>query len=200
MKKYIYIGSFIIVLIAAVAWQNERIRVISAERNAYRQNTYALLSDVAFYQTQDSLNAVSVNQLELKLSEINRFRSEDMKRIESLEVDKSRLQQIISAQTQTIYELSGTFHDSIIYVDHYIQDTVSCISINDYWFDLEGCIDNSSKFAGTLVSRDSILCVEHVVPKQFWFIRWGVKERRLEIVSANPYTKIVGAEFITVRK
>jgi hypothetical protein len=55
-------------------------------------------------------------------------------------------------------------------------------------------------WTGRFESRDSLLYVEHVVPKRFWFIRWGVKERRQEIVSRNPHVRIVGAEFVTVRR
>jgi hypothetical protein len=65
---------------------------------------------------------------------------------------------------------------------------------------MNGCIGADAKFAGRFESRDSLLYVEHVVPKRFWFIRWGVKERRQEIVSRNPHTKIIGAEFVTIRK
>jgi hypothetical protein len=85
-------------------------------------------------------------------------------------------------------------------VDGLYTDTLKCISIHEKWFDLTGCIDAKSKFAGRFESRDSLLYVEHVVPKRFWFIRWGVKERRQEIVSKNPHTRITGAEFVTIRK
>jgi hypothetical protein len=49
-------------------------------------------------------------------------------------------------------------------------------------------------------TRDSLLYVEYIVPRRFWFIKWGVKERRQEIVSRNPYTRIMGAEFVVIRK
>jgi hypothetical protein len=200
MKKYIILGAIILILAAIISFQHERIRVIKEERNMYRQNTYSLLSEIEHYLTNDSLNAVSINQLELKLSEVNKYRSEDMKLIESLKIDKKRLQQITTAQTQTIYDLQGTFRDSIVYVDNFITDTLYCININEKWFDLTGCIDANSKFAGRFENRDSLLYVEHIVPKRFWFIKWGIKERRQEIVSRNPHTKIIGAEFITIKK
>ncbi|GHT60449.1 hypothetical protein FACS189451_00520 [Bacteroidia bacterium] len=200
MQKYIIGFGIFLLLIAAVCWQNERIKVISSERNSYRQNTYNLLGEIEHYQTEDSLNAVSVGQLELKLAEVNRYRSEDMKLIETLQVDKKRLQQITTAQTQTIYELSTTVRDSIVYRDNYIADTLHCIEIADKWFSLTGCIDENSKFAGRFENRDSLLYIEHVIPKRFLFIRWGVKERRQEIVSRNPHTKIIGAEFISIKK
>jgi hypothetical protein len=111
-----------------------------------------------------------------------------MKLIKSLEADKSRLQQIIATQTVTDY----VFESSL--------DTLNCVDISEKWFDLHGCINDDNKFTGRFESRDSLLYVEHIVPKRFWFIKWGVKERRQEIVSRNPHTRIAGADFVTVRK
>jgi len=197
--KYLYIGLIIAVLISVIVWQQERIKVIKNERNLYRENTHTLLGDRDQYQTKDSLNAVSIRQLELKLAEVNRYRENDMKLIETLQVDKKRLQQITTAQTQTNYSLITTVKDSIIYRDHYSTDTVRCIDIAEKWFDLHGCIEADSKFAGRFENRDSLLYVEHIIPKKFLFIKWGCKERRQEIVSRNPYTIITGAEYITIR-
>ena len=199
MKKYVDAGLIILSLTVVIGWQQQRIRRISAERNTYRQNTCTLLADIDRYQTLDSLHVASVGQLELKLSELARFRLEDLKLIETLKVDKKRLQQITTTQTQTIYELSGTVRDSFIYVNNYITDTLHCIDIQEKWFNLNGCIDANSKFAGRFENRDSLVYVEHVVPKKFLFFRWGCRERRQEILSRNPHTTVVNAEFITIR-
>ena len=200
MKNWIYIGLVILALTVAVGWQHERIRVISGERNMYRQDTYTLLDEIKQYQTEDSLNALSILQLELKLAEVNRYRSEDMKLIETLKVDKKRLQQITTTQIQTVYELKGTVRDSIVYRDRYIIDTLRCIEITDHWFDFNGCVDANFLFIGRFENRDSLLYVEHIIPKKFWFIKWGCKERRQDIVSRNPHTVIVGAEFLSIRQ
>jgi hypothetical protein len=200
MKKYIYTGLAAIVLLSIIGWQNNRIRTISVERESYRQNTHNLLGEIKSYQTKDSLSVISVGQLQLDLAEVKKYRSEELKLIETLQVDKKRLLQITTAQTQTIYQLTANVKDSIVYRDNYIIDTLRCFEIKDKWFDLNGCIDANSKFAGRFESRDSLLYVEHVIPKRFWFIRWGCKERRQEIVSRNPHTVITGSEFITIRK
>ncbi|MCL1936787.1 MAG: hypothetical protein FWF52_00115 [Candidatus Azobacteroides sp.] len=200
MKKYIYIGLITVGFILAVIWQQKRMEAVKNERNMYKQDAYTLLDDIKSYQTKDSLNAVSLGQLELKLSEVNKYRSEDIKLIETLKVDKNRLQKITTTQTQTIYELNANVRDSIVYLDNYIIDTLRCIHILDQWFDLNGCIDADSQFTGRFENRDSLLYVEHIIPKKFLFIKWGCKERRQEIVSRNPHTKITGAEYITIRK
>ena len=200
MKRGIIFSVIILLLLAVIGWQRAIIRVISNDRDIYRNDLYVLFEDNKAYQTKDSLNVVSIGQLELKLADVYRYRANDMKLIESLQVDKKRLQQFTTAQTQTIYELSGTVRDSIIYRDHYLRDTLRCINIAEKWFDLNGCIDANLKFAGRFENRDSLVYVEHIIPKRFWFIRWGVKERRQEIVSRNPHTVITGAEYVSIRK
>jgi len=200
MKRTIIGILTVLALIGIIVLQQCRMKAIRNERNAYRQDTYVLLNEMNDYRTKDSLNAVSVSELQLKLSEVEQYRSEDMKLIASLQADRKRLQQITSAQTQTNYSLNTIVRDSIVYRDHYQVDTIRCIDIAEKWFDLHGCIDANSKFAGKFENRDSLLYVEHVIPKRFLFIKWGIKERRQEIVSRNPHTKITGAEFITVRK
>jgi hypothetical protein len=210
-----------LILIAAIASLAAACYVLSgrlakekAEKEIYRGNTVALMSDLKHYQTRDSLNAVSVDHLLLTIDEYKKYRQEDMKLIADLKVDRNRLQQITTVQTQTTYELSGIVRDSVVSGNRFTEDfqrantafdglytdTLKCISIHEKWFDLNGCIDAKSKFAGRFESRDSLVYVEHVVPKRFWFIRWGVKERRQEIVSKNPHTRITGAEFVTIRK
>jgi hypothetical protein len=214
MKKYIYIGIGLAILLSIIFVQRHQINVAKKDRDTYRQNTYTLMSDIDRYKVNDSLQAASIGELSLTVGEYEKYRQEDMELIRNLKADKSRLQQVITTQIKTTYKLSGTFRDSIVWRDAFTKefagadaafdsiykDTLKCVTINDRWFDLTGCIDGNSKFTGRFESRDSLLYVEHVIPKRFLFIKWGVKERRQEIVSRNPHTRIEGAEFVTIRK
>jgi hypothetical protein len=193
-------GIVILSLSGTIAYFSERLKKEKAEKGLYQKNTDVLMGKVAAYQANDSLNIVSIGMLELKLSEYKKYREEDMKLISALNIDKKRLEKITTAQTQTIYELQGSVRDSIVYRDNYIIDTLRCLDIVNKWFDLNGCINKKNEFSGTFENRDSLVYVEHVVPKKFLFIKWGVKERKQEILSKNPNTKIVNAEYISIRK
>jgi hypothetical protein len=161
------------------------------------------LSDIERYRTADSLQSVSTGELSLTADGYRKYRKNGVKPIEKLKAGKSRLQQAVSTQTETVYSFEGTFRDSI---RHTVsgslsrRDALKYISINEKRFDLCGRIDDSGKFTGSPESRDSLLYVEHIIPKRFRFIKRGVKERRQEIVSRNPHTRIEGAEFVTVKK
>ena len=198
MKKWIAIVLTLVFAACTIILQEKRIETIKGDSDSYKATTYSLLSEIKSYQTKDILNAVSSGELKLTISELKRFRSDDMKLIESLKVDKKRLQQITTAQMQTVYDIRADTHDSIIVANNHI-DTLRCITVNETWFDLNGCIDENFKFSGRFENRDSLLYVEHIIPKKFWFIKWGCKERRQEIVSKNPHTIITGAEFITIK-
>jgi hypothetical protein len=199
-KIYIILGIIIVSLAGTTAFLTNRLKKEKAEKELYQKNTDVLMGKVEAYKANDSLNVVSIGRLELKLSEYKKYRAENLELISSLKVDKKRLEQITTAQTQTIYELKGSVRDSIVYVDNYIVDTLRCLDIANKWFDLHGCINKKNEFSGTFENRDSLVYVEHVVPKKFLFIKWGVKERKQEILSKNPNTKIVNAEYISIRK
>lgn len=197
MKRYTIIA--IIVLCAIVTIQHTTIKRVKNERNLYRDNTHVLLSENTLYRTKDSLNAVSVEQLNLTLKEYRKYRANDAELIGTLKADNKRLKNITTAETQTVYHLQGTTKDSIIYVDRTTPDTLECVEIVNKWFELSGCTNRRKEFTGRFVTRDSLLYVEHVKPRRFLFFKWGVKERKQEIVSRNPHTRIESAEFITVR-
>jgi hypothetical protein len=48
----------------------------------------------------------------------------------------------------------------------------------------------------SLVVRDTLTLVEHRVPRRFWFIKFGTKCVKREVVATCPYTEVVMAERI----
>lgn len=208
MKKYIYLIIAFAVLLAVIGWQSMSLKKAKEERDIYKNNSTTLLNDVTAYKTKDSLNAVQVGELSLRISEFKKYRSEDAELIKSLQTKNRDLQGVSKAQLQTIYKLKGQVRDSIIYVKGDTEtiirtDTLKCLTIKDKWFDLNGCIDKQNAFNGNFESRDSLIYVETVKYKRFLGFLWKtskIKDRKQDIVSKNPHTKIVGAEFITIRK
>ena len=164
-----------------------------------QQTVQALMADVERYRTSDSLNAAKAGVLTLRLSEMERYRAEDMKLIESLRVRKRELEQATSIQMQTIAALKGLVRDSVVFVydEIYLPDTVRTLNVSDKWIDLHGVIYQDGAFDGTLVVRDSLLVVETVQRARFLGFLWRtrrVKSREVDVVSKNPYTAIMGVE------
>lgn len=207
MKKYIYIALAFVVLLGVIGWQFTALKKVKEERDIYKNNTTTLLNDVITYKIKDSLNAIQVGELSLRLSEFKKYRSEDAELIKSLQIKNRDLQGVSKAQLQTIYKLQGQVRDSIVYVKGDTEtiirtDTLRCLTIKDKWFDLHGCINKQNAFSGNFESRDSLIYVETVKYKRFLGFLWKtkkIKDRKQDIVSKNPNTKIIGAEFITIR-
>lgn len=191
--------------VAAALWvQHAKIKRLTDERDKYRSNTEALLADVERYQTKDSLNAVTVGVLQLKLSEFEKYRADDAALIKTLQTKNRDLQAVTTAQLQTINELRGTVRDSIVYLPGDTVTTVlRCVDITDPWFELHGCATPAGNFTGTFVNRDSLLIAATVKYKRFLGFLWKtrkVKNRKIDAVSKNPNTEILGVEYIEIEE
>lgn len=184
-----------------IGLQAMRIKSLTGERDRYRSNTTALLRDVEHYRTSDSLNAVKTEVLSLKLSEMERYRAEDLKTIESLKLRKKDLEQITSVQMQTIADLRGTVADTVVMVQE-VRDTVQVLHVSDEWIDLHGIVADGA-FDGTLEVRDSIYIVESVQRARFLGFLWRtkrIKSREVDVMNKNPYTEITGIESIIIEQ
>ena len=206
MKKYIIIAAIALAVAAVVTiWvQRSRINQLTGERDKYRANTETLLQDVSRYQTKDSLNAAKVGVLELKLSELERYRASDAELIKTLQTKNRELEAVTTAQMETITQLRGTVRDSIVYLPgDTITTVLKCVDISDPWFSIKGCAMPDGEFTGTFVNRDSVLIVATVQYKRFLNFLWKtkkVKNREIDIISKNPHTKIMGVEYIEIEK
>lgn len=187
------------VLLFAGAW---RISSLEKERDRYKGNTAALLSDAKLYRFRDSLSAARVESLELTLKEYERFRGEDAALISELKRRNRDLSAVNKAQTQTIIELSAVPRDTVVIVRDSIRVPAVAVHCGDAWYDFDGVL-TEDEFTGTLRNRDSLLLVETVRYKRFLGFLWKtkkVKDRQLDAVSRNPHTTIEDIEFTTIVK
>lgn len=204
MKKYLILAAIILAVAAAFWVQHVKIKRLTEERDRYRSNTEILLQDVKTYQTKDSLNAIKVGNLELSLAEYKKYRADDLALIKTLQAKNRDLERVTTTQMETINELRATVRDSVVYLP---GDTVTtilrCVDIVEPYFDLHGCATPDGQFTGTHINRDSLLIVETVKYKRFWGFLWKtkkIKNREIDVVSKNPATKILGVEFVLIKK
>jgi hypothetical protein len=187
------------VMLALIWLQALRINKLTEERDRFESNTSALLSAVTMWRTKDSLNVAKAEVLSLRLAEMERYRAEDLKTIESLKIRKRDLEQITTIQSKTIAELRGQVSDTIV-IYREVRDTMQTLHISDKWVDLHGII-NSGSFDGTLEVRDSLIIVESVERERFLGFLWHtkrIKKRFVDVTNKNPYTTIVGVESVQI--
>ena len=206
MKKYLIIAAIALAVAAVVTiWvQRSRINQLTGERDKYRTNTETLLQDVSRYQTKDSLNAAKVGVLELKLSEFEKYRASDAELIKTLQTKNRELERVTTTQMETINELRATVRDSVVYLPGDTVTTVlRCVDIVEPYFELHGCATPDGQFIGTHINRDSLLIVETVQYKRWLGFLWKtkkIKNRKIDVISRNPHTKIMGVEYIEIEK
>ena len=190
MKKIIIILGVLVVVLVAY-FLNVRVSQLKHDRDTYKRNNAVLLNDVKYYRALDSLNAACVGVLELELSEYKKLKNREV-------------QNVTSAQMESITKLNGNVRDSIVYLPGDTTTIVlECVDISDPWFSLNGCATPDGKFTGTFINRDSILIVETIEYKRFLNFLWKtkkIKNRDFRIVSRNPHTKILGFEVVAIKK
>jgi hypothetical protein len=202
MNKWFWIIMLFLGLVGIIDWQYKRNQRLQMDCDDWKRTSYSFLEDVKHYQTRDSLNAASVQALELKLSDYKRYRSEEIQTIERMQTKNRELNQVIAFQTVTISELSGRFKDSVILAENRV-DTLRCLDIYDKYFELHGCADSDGNFGGNIISRDSFLIAVTTKYKRFLGFLWRtgkVENRQVDLVSKKLNTRILGVEFVEIKK
>ena len=190
------------ILAAAIAFilLNKRIDRLTDERDRYKGNTTALLSDVEHYRVRDSLNAARVQSLELTLKEYERFRADDAELIRSLKQRNRDLAAINKTQSQTIIDLRAVPRDTVVLVRDSIITPAVAVHCGDAWYNFDGIL-TKDEFTGKMEHRDSLLLVESVRYKRFlWWKTKRIKDRQLDCVSKSPHNSIIGLEYVVIEK
>lgn len=197
----------ILTLIAIIAscLMCNRIQHLTEENNRLSNNQETLLTENEHYKIRDSLNVSKTNQLELKLSELKKYKSEYTQLVKDLNIKNSQLEQIISINAETITNLKAMLRDSIrLDTVSNIIDTLKCFEYKSKYTDVSGCI-NKDIIDMQIRNRESLKAIESKKKKKFLFFKlpiwlFGYKSKQLDIVSLNPNTTIEYIEYISVTK
>lgn len=195
MKKVFIISLVIAVL--AIAVEFIAIGKLSHEEARYKANQTALLAEIEHYKTESGKNAVSVEKLTLTYNELKRNYEDVCKTADDLKIKVKRLQSVTNTSTETKVEVKAPIHDTIVIHDGVI-DKLSTFDWRDPWTDVRGIIENDSVNLN-IQSTDTLVQFVHRVPHKFWFIKWGCKAIRQDIVSKNPHTNIVYTNYIELK-
>ena len=168
-----------------------------------KANETTLLSNTEAYRVNDSLSAIRISQLQLSLSQFEKYRAEDQALIKALRVDNKGLQDVITSATETNRRLQLKLKDSLRVdtVTQYI-DTLKCFSFKDSWTALSGCFHKDTT-TFSIQNIDSLISVTNVERKRFLFfklpVKWfGYRSKQATILCKNPYTTISHIEYITI--
>ena len=190
------------VLIGGIAYLADANKNLNQENKSLQTNVKTLIQGAEQYKVNDSLQAATIANLELSISEYRRYKAEDKKLLESLKTDNKRLKGIISTQTESFYEQTTLLRDSVRMLltpdSVEVPVKIKVASFSDTWHSLNINIQGDS-LNYRLSTTESLLITNHIVPKRFLFFKFGCKEVRTEVVSKNPYVNDIQVESITIR-
>lgn len=186
---------FVLLTIAIVAIQ--QVDKLHKENNLLKTNQETLLSDIERYKIDDSINVARIGELNLSLSEYKKYRAEDAELIKKLKADKLAAASNVKIETK-IEQVPVTIHDTI-----YKQAQLKAFDYKSKWTDVSGIIMPDSVLLD-IANREELIITESYQKKKFWFIKlptwlFGYKSKKIDIISKNPNTEVVGAEFITIK-
>lgn len=168
------------------------------EQNAvYKANQASLLDKVEYYRTKAEKSGASVQKLTLSYSELKDNYDKIVATAKDLDVKLKRLQSASTTVTKTEVKVVTVVKDSIVYRDGN-ADSILAFRWSDPWVDVKGEMEHDS-VALDVQSSDTLMQIVHRVPHKFWFIKWGTKAIRQEVVSSNPHTNITYTEFIELK-
>ncbi|MEG2228458.1 MAG: DUF6549 family protein [Odoribacter sp.] len=190
MKKYVVIAFFALIAALCIVWNMYTMQ--RAERKRFESNQDALLTENRAYKIRDSLNVVNFDRLVFDNRELKKYKGEAIRLIDDLNIKINRVQSITTAGTETLYEFKT------VVIDSFIDVPVKIIEFKNNYVELSGVIKDK-EFTGKIISRDTLVCVAHRVPRKIWFIKYGCKGVKMEIVCKNPNSRIVYPEYIELK-
>lgn len=193
IKTKIYIGLFIIMLgmVCTISFQAKYIKKQKANIERLDGNVTALTTDINHFKVNDSLNAATIQSLNITVSEFKDMNIEAKKIIDALNIKYKRLLKVNQTITQENQDLLlNKTIDTLILKDTIVK-TVSA-SYRSPYLDLD-IYDLGNQYQVKYESRDTIDQILENIPKKFLFIRYGTKGFKTTYVNRNPNAKIVGA-------
>ena len=179
MKKYLFAYAVLATALLFFTCRHYR-----AENRRLVENQTALAADVTRYRTRLGAEAASVQALRLRCGEFETLRAADAEQIRRLGIRLRRLEAAAKAVAVTDAEIRTPLRDTVVVRIH---DTLPVR-------------DTVRMFRWRIRSVDTLRQAVHRIPRRFLFIRWGTKALRQEIVSTNPHTRIVYAEYVKIER
>jgi len=186
-----------VVLLGGAVWLQYRYTVrLKSERDRYRMNSTALLSEVKRMQVDSATMALDAKTLQLTLDEYKRFRAEDAATIKRLGIKVKNLEAAARHQLEVAGPINAIVRDTVI-----IWDTVPIlrqkVEMLTPHIELSGIIEDE-RLKGSIripVTLNQAVWVEY---RGWWFWK-RVKALHQTISSDNPYVEIKYSEYIRIK-
>ena len=168
------------------------------EKDSYKSNTEALMSEVRRIQADSSTMALDIKTLTMSLDEYKRFRAEDEEKIKKLGIRIKDLEATAKHNVEVDAPIDAKIKDSVM-----IRDTVpvflKAVRMDTPYLKINGIIEND-RLTGKInlpVTLNQAFWIEYKHKFLWW--RWKVKAIHQTISSDNPYVEIKYSEYIKIK-
>ena len=197
MKTKITLIGIICALIIFIVIMFKQNNIISQDRDLYKRNMNSALMECVEWKTKDSLSAAKNATLNLKISELEKYRIDDINQINQLKKKNEELNNLIKNSSKTEIKIITQLKDTVIY-----KDTVKCFNWNDNWTSVKGLIQKDTVDLN-ISNSDSLVISVATKYKRFLGFLWKtkkIKDQNVYVVSKNPHTTITNIEYYGISK
>lgn len=186
-----------VVVLGGIVWLQHRNTVrLKGERDRYRSNSAALLSEVRRIQADSATMALDAEVLQLTLDEYRRFRAEDAETIRRLGVKIKNLEAAARHEVEVAAPIDAAMRDTVV-----IRDTIPVlrqkVEMISPHIRLTGIIEDN-RLRGEIRVPVTLRQAVWVEYKGWWFWK-RVKAVHQTISSDNPYAEISYSEYIKIK-
>lgn len=193
MKKLFWAYTLVVTVLLAVVISGGLSQRNTIER--LERNNRALSQDLEHYVTENGKQAASIEALELTTRQFRQMCADKDAEIKALGLKVKRLKSISQAVTETRVDTVTPFVTSGPRDTLPVLEPIGHLEWADAWVSVKAEV-NGGLARVSVSSRDTLRQYVHRVPWKFLCFRFGTKGIRQEIVSSNPHTQIVYAEYI----
>ena len=168
------------------------------EKDSYKSNTEALMSEVRRIQADSSTMALDIKTLTMSLDEYKRFRAEDEEKIKKLGIRIKDLEATAKHNVEVDAPIDAEIKDSVM-----LRDTVpvllTAVRMDTPYLKINGIIEND-RLTGKInlpVTLNQAFWIEYKHKFLWW--RWKVKAIHQTISSDKPYVEIKYSEYIKIK-
>lgn len=203
MKKILIPAAVFLLLAGTVVIQHKWLAAARREVRGLEAGVVALMDTARSYRVRDSLWAAWTAVLELRAADYARLRAEDARLLADLRIRLRRAESVAKSATETRLHWALPLRDTVIVAaatpaSAPSSDTARRFDYRTPHVELTGVV-RADTVEVSLLCRDTLRQIVHRVPRRLWFIRYGTRAIRQEVVSSNPHTRVTYTEYIEIR-
>jgi hypothetical protein len=185
---------------ALVALLHRQNRALREQTRRLEANYRTLTDTVAARRSASGRSVRAVQTLSLTPEELTApLFAPRLATVRDIGVKPKRVNELTTMGTETRVEVVAR-PEPLDSATQCSADRAMTYAYHDPWVDIAVDIGSTPShpddMAISLVVRDTLTLVEHRVPRRIWFIRFGTKCVRREVVASCPYTEVTLAERI----